>query len=116
VAFADVVSDRGALTNGEEQIANYTVPRAPPSSSCSTCRTRSLRRENGEDSSKINDQAVAGVALAPICFRAPTSCVLQPRIGSGGLTAAAHRNGEPLCLPIHFPDGREGRFELGKPP
>ncbi len=65
-----------------------------------------IPRRDGEDFvKKINDQGGAGVASAKML---PGAHVVRAfnAIGSGGLTAAAHRKGEPLGVPIAGDDAK----------
>jgi predicted dinucleotide-binding enzyme len=63
------------------------------------------RRDGDDFVKKINDQGGAGVASAKML---PGAHVVRAfnAIGSGGLTAAAHRKGEPLGVPITGDDAK----------
>ena len=112
VAFGDVVLIAVPYTAMEQIAKDYGAALATKQLVFDV--SNPIPRRDGEDFvKKINDQGGAGVASAKML---PGAHVVRAfnAIGSGGLTAAAHRKGEPLGVPIAGDDAKAHR--AGKRP
>ena len=104
VAFGDVVLIAVPYT-AMEQIAKDYGPALATKQLVFDVSNPIPRRDGDDFVKKINDQGGAGVASAKML---PGAHVVRAfnAIGSGGLTAAAHRKGEPLGVPIAGDDAK----------